>query len=100
MSKVNHIVLLKFKTTTSNEQIEKIFEELLEVTEALPGIENYVSGPNNSPEGLSQGFTHGLVITFQDAAARDDYLSHPDHERFKTAALPFVENVAVVDFDL
>lgn len=100
MAKVQHIGMVKFKDGTSAEQIEKIFADLLDVTEGIPGVENYVSGVNHSPEGLSQGFTHGFVMTFQDAGARDAYLTHPDHERFKTSALPFVENIAVVDFDL
>ena len=42
----------------------------------------------SSPEGLDQGYTHGFVMTFADATARDSYLKHPDHEKFKAAALP------------
>ena len=100
MPKVKHIALIKFKADTTQEQIDKVFEEILEMSESLPGIEDYVSGPNNSPEGLNQGFTHGFVMTFTDAAARDAYLTHPEHERVKVAVLPFVESVAVFDFDV
>ena len=66
----------------------------------IPGIEDYVSGANCSPEGLNQGYTHGLVMTFTDAAARDAYLPHPDHERVKQAVLPHVESVVVFDFEV
>jgi len=100
MSKVKHIVLLKFKSDTTPAQIEDTFNLLLEITEAIPGIEDYVSGENNSPESLSQGYTHGVVMTFSDAAARDAYLSHEEHGRFKTAALPLIETVAVLDFEV
>lgn len=100
MSKVKHIAFLKFKSGTTPEQIDEVFNQLLELSETIPGIEDYVAGPNNSPEGLSAGFSHGFVMTFTDAAARDAYLPHAEHEKFKAAALPFVDNVAVVDFEV
>jgi len=100
MAKVKHIALLKFKEGTAEDQIQKIFDELMELSESVPGIEDYVAGPNNSPEGLSKGYTHGFVMTFTDAAARDAYLPHPEHERFKAGALPHVEDVAILDFEV
>jgi len=100
MSKVQHIALFKFKPETTPEKIDEIFAHLLDITETIPGIENFVSGPNNSPEGLSQGYTHAMIMTFQDSAARDAYLPHPDHEKFKSAALPHIEAVTVVDFEV
>ncbi|MBI3881488.1 MAG: Dabb family protein [Verrucomicrobia bacterium] len=100
MSKINHVVLLKFKEGTTEETVTQIFDQVLELSENVPGIENYTGGPNNSPEGLAQGFTHAFVITFSDAAARDAYLTNADHGKFKDAALPHVENVAIVDFEV
>ena len=98
MAKVKHIALLKFKTGTSEEQIQKIFDEILDLTETIPGIEDHVAGENCSPEGLSQGFTHAFVMTFSDAGARDAYLSHPDRQREKAAHMALVESVVVFDF--
>lgn len=100
MSKINHVVLLKFKDGTTEETVAQIFEQLLELSENIPGIENYTGGPNNSPEGLAQGFTHAFVITFSDAAARDAYLTNGEHSKFKDGALPHIGNVAVVDFEV
>jgi hypothetical protein len=100
MAKVKHIALLKFKNETSQDQIDKVFEDLMDLSETIPGIEDYVSGPNNSPEGLSQGYTHGFVMTFENAGARDAYLPHPDHERFQKVALPLVDSVVVFDFEV
>jgi hypothetical protein len=100
MAKVKHMGLLKFKEGTSEDEINRIFDELMDISENIPGIEDYVSGPNSSPEGLSDGFTHAFVMTFSDAAARDAYLPHPDHEKFKSAALPHIEKVLVVDFEV
>lgn len=100
MAKVKHIALLKFKDGTSQEQIDKVFEDLMDLSETIPGIEDYVSGPNNSPEGKDQGFTHGFVMTFENSTARDAYLPHPDHQKFQTAALPLIDSIAVFDFEV
>jgi quinol monooxygenase YgiN len=100
MPKVKHTVFLKFRDTTTPEQIEQVFNDLLDLSEAVEGIEDYVAGPNNSPQGLSQGYTHGFIMTFADAAARDAYLPHPEHKAFEQKALPLIESVAVVDFEV
>ncbi len=100
MSKVKHIALIKFKEGTSDDQIQKVFDDIMELSENVPGIEDYVSGPNSSPEGLNQGFTHGFIMTFTDAAARDAYLPHPEHERVKALVVPYVETVLVFDFEV
>ena len=100
MAKIKHVGFLKFKEGTSEDEIERIFSELMDISENIPGIEDYVSGPNNSPEGLNEGFTHAFVMTFSDANARDAYLPHPDHEKFKASALPHIEKVLVLDFEV
>jgi len=100
MAKIKHIALLKFKDGTSEQQIEKVFADLMDLSETVPGIEDYVSGSNNSPEGQNQGYTHGFVMTFENAAARDAYIPHPEHQRFMTAAMPHIDSVVVFDFEL
>ena len=100
MAKVKHIALFKFKEGTTQEQIEKIFNDILDVTETVEGVEDYVSGTNNSPEGLSKGFTHGFVMTFSDAAARDAYLAHADHEQVKALLVANIEDGLAFDFEV
>jgi hypothetical protein len=100
MAKIKHIAFLKFKPGTSVEQVDTLMNELLDLSESIPGIEDYVAGENTSPEGKNQGYTHAFVMTFSDAAARDAYLPHPDHERFKANALAHIESVAVLDFEV
>jgi hypothetical protein len=100
MSKVKHIVLLKFKEGTTEEQIGKFFEDVLDLSETVPGIDDYVSGNNCSLEGRNQGLTHGFIMTFSDLAARDAYIVHPEHERFKTTAMGEVETILVFDFEV
>jgi hypothetical protein len=100
MSKVKHIALLKFKEGTSEEQIANIFDNILDITETIPGIEDYVSGPNSSAEGHNQGYTHGFIMTFTDAAARDQYLIHPEHQRVVAHIMPQIESLLVFDFEV
>jgi Stress responsive A/B Barrel Domain len=100
MSNVKHIVLWKFKDGTAEDQINKFFDDLLELSENIPGIDDYVSGANISTEGQNQGLTHGFIMTFTDVAARDAYVAHPEHERFKTAAIPLVDNLVIFDFEV
>jgi len=100
MAKVKHVALWKFKEGTPPEKIDMVLQELLDVSETIPGIEDYVSGANNSPEGMTQGYTHGFVMTFENAEARDAYVSHPDHERAKAVILPHIESVIIFDFEV
>ena len=100
MAKIKHIALFKFKEGTTEEQIQKTFDELIELSENVPGIEDYVAGANNSTEGLNKGYTHGFVMTFTDATARDAYIPHPEHERVKAFVLPLVEEAVVFDFEV
>jgi hypothetical protein len=98
MSAVKHIAIARFKPATSEQQISDFFEAVGRMREHVPGILDYSWGVNDSPEGLSQGFTHALVMTFRDAAAREACLRHPAHEQAKAGILPFVEAVVVVDY--
>jgi hypothetical protein len=92
------VVLVKFRAGQES-QAPALFTALTALKAKLPGMQAYHHGSNSSPEGLNQGFTHGFVMSFADAAARDHYLDHPDHEAVKAKYLPLVENVLVFDFE-
>ena len=93
-----HIALVQFKPGTDPALIKRVFEDLGALHHHVPGIVNYSWGENDSPEGLSQGFTHALTMTFRDAEVRDAYLKHPKHLALKQAALPHLVNIVVVDY--
>ena len=76
---ITHIVLFKFKTTCTEENIQACFTQLAELTQALPIIRSFRWGKYSSDEGLNQGFTHAFIMTFDDRASRDEYLVHPEH---------------------
>jgi len=93
---MNHIVLLSFKDSA---KAAPLFAALGELRKKVPGITSYSHGDYSSPEGLNRGYTHAFVYVFRDAAARDGYLIHPDHEKLKDEFLPFVEQVVAFDFE-
>jgi hypothetical protein len=100
MAKVKHIALMKFKADTADEQIEKAFDDLLDLSETVSGVENFVWGMNNSPEGRNQDYGHGYVMTFTDAAARDGFVASSDRARVMETVTPLLESTIVFDFEL
>ncbi len=99
MRKVHHMVLLSFRPGTAPGVIDGLFAALARLRERLPGVEHFSGGPYASPEGLNQGYTHGFLMTFTGAAARDAYQSHPEHEQVKRDFLPAVAAVVAFDFE-
>ena len=100
MRTVKHIALLKFKPGTSDKDIHKIFTSIGDLKNVIPGILDYNWGPYSSDEGLNQGYTHGFIMTFDNASSRDKYLPHPEHEKVKNSVFPFIEAVVVFDFEV
>jgi hypothetical protein len=96
---VQHIALFRFKDGTGDVVINRAIDDLRCLAEVIPGITQFSIGTNNSPEGLADGLTHGFVMTFKGAAARDAYLPHPEHEKFKAFVLPHIAKVVVFDYD-
>ena len=96
---VQHIALIRFKPGTASAVMEDTFARLHQLRATIPGITALTSGPNTSPEGLAQDHTHGFVMTFQDTAARDAYLPHPEHQQFVQFAVPLIEKITVFDYE-
>ena len=97
---VRHIVVFKYKAGASEDQIRQVTEAFAALQTKIPGIVSFEHGVNNSPEKLSQGFTHVYQVTFTNAAARDAYLPHPAHKAFGEllGRLGVLESVFVVDY--
>jgi hypothetical protein len=97
---VRHVVVFKYKDGTSAEQIEQVTDAFRALQDKIPGIVAFEHGVNDSPEGRNLGFTHVYLLTFEDAAARDEYLPHPEHRAFGEllGRLGILEDVFVVDY--
>jgi hypothetical protein len=103
MARIKHVVLLKFKPGTTPGEVAEAMGDLKAIQKKLPGLLDFTWGPNVSVEGLAKGFTHGFVMTFADAQARDAYLPHPDHEAAKAKIFNLLDGgldgVMVVDWE-
>lgn len=93
-----HVVVFKFKDTTTPAQIEQINNDFKALQNAIPEIIAFEHGKNVSPEGLDQGFTHVYLVTFKDKAGLETYLPHPAHQAFVAKLLPLLEQPFVVDY--
>lgn len=98
LGKVRHVVLFKFKDTATKEQIKAVEDAFRALPSKIPQIRDYEWGTNNSPEGLSQGFTHCFFLTFDTDKDRDAYLPHPDHKAFGQTLGPVLDKVCVIDY--
>lgn len=99
MPAVQHMVILKFKASVPQEKIDTIFSELAGLQSLIPGINRFLGGPYASGEGMHKDFTHGFLMEFSSAAARDVYLPHPEHERVKAMIIPCIDDVIAFDFE-
>jgi len=97
---VKHIVIFKYKPSATPEQINEVTTAFRALKDKIPGIVSFEHGINNSPEGLNKGFTHVYLLTFENVAARDAYLPHPEHKNFGAllGRLGVLEEPFVVDF--
>ncbi len=95
---LRHVVLFAFKSDTTPQQIASVESAALALKDQISEILAYEWGTDVSTENRAHGFTHCVFITFADAAARDIYLPHPAHKSFIEVAMPFLEDVLVLDY--
>jgi hypothetical protein len=97
---LRHVVVFKYRAGTTDEQIRQVTEAFRGLQDRIPGIVAFEHGVNDSPEGRDLGFTHVYLMTFADAAARDSYLPHPEHQEFgrMLGGMNVLEDVFVVDY--
>ena len=97
---IDHIVLFRWKPDAGPAAKADAASGLAALVGKVPGIVRYAAGAQGSPEGKSHHFDWGFVMTFTDAAARDAYLPHPEHQRVVTTLLaPVAQDVLVFDFE-
>jgi Stress responsive A/B Barrel Domain len=98
---IRHVVLVRFKPDTHT---SAIFDALKALQAKMPGIIAITAGSNSSPEGLQRGNTHAFTVDFINAAARDAYLPHPEHQKvgamIVAAAEGGVDGITVVDWEV
>ncbi len=99
---IRHIVLLRPVATATQAELEAALSRIAALRGVVEGILDVRTGVNTSPEGLARGYTHGFVMDFVDAAARDAYLPHPRHKEAGAALVAVAEGGidGILVFDL
>lgn len=95
---LRHVVMFKFKDTSSAADVQKIIEAFEALPSKISQIKAFEWGTNNSPEGVNQGLTHCFLLTFTSEKDRDDYIVHPDHKVFGGIVGPHLDKVTVLDY--
>ncbi|KAG8933636.1 hypothetical protein FRC03_009757 [Tulasnella sp. 419] len=101
-----HIVVFKYKPSTSSEDKLKVANDFLALKDACklvgsssPYISSIRAGSNYSEEGFHKGFEHAFVVEFRNEEERQYYLSEdPAHASFKLSIGQLVEDIFVFDF--
>jgi Stress responsive A/B Barrel Domain len=101
---IRHVVLFKLRNDLNESTSAQIFAALKALQHQMPGITNISAGKDVSPEGLQRGFTHGFTVDFVDAAARNAYLPHPDHQKVGAMIVAATEGgihgIVVLDWEI
>jgi hypothetical protein len=63
----------------------------------IPGILSLIEGHSSSPEGLEDGHDYGFVVTFENAQARDSYLTDARHRVVADAIGESAQRIVVFD---
>jgi len=95
---VRHVVLFKFRDTSSSYEIEHVVSSFMSLKNQVPQIVDMEWGRNISEENHHQGFTHCFVLSYRSIQDLNDYQKHPAHLDFQLILKPHMEKVFVVDY--
>jgi hypothetical protein len=95
---LRHVVLLKFKDGTTDEQVGRIERAFCALPDKIDAIYDFEWGTDVSVENRQQGFTHCFLVTFLSEEDRAKYLPHPAHKAFGKLLGPYLDKVLVIDY--
>jgi Stress responsive A/B Barrel Domain len=99
---IRHAVFLRLRPDATRADIDSTLAALAGLQHKVPGITAISIGTDNSPEGLQRGNSIGFTVDFVDAAARDAYLPHPEHQKVGAMVVALcdggINGVTVVDW--
>ena len=85
---IQHIVLLKWKPGTTDEQIDEVFDQAHSLVE-IDGVERITLGRNRGAD--NHGYTHALIVRLNDEDALTGYLEHPERKRYTAEVIGAIE---------
>ena len=93
-----HTFLFQWQAGVTAEMQERAAREIRGFHGQIPGLLEASYGKNASPRG--QGFTHGGVMKFRDAAALEEYFGHPAHQKLVEWLMPLLKVAAELDYEM
>jgi hypothetical protein len=97
MTMLTHVVLFKFKTETSGEDIQRLAEGLGNLPHVIEEIREFRFGKDIIHSERSYDF--GLISSFDDLAAMQRYQIHPEHQKVLAHVKTITSSVVAVDFN-
>ena len=95
---LKHIVVFEFKADAPSDAAERALEALRALPASIPEIVSLEAGANVVES--ERNYDLGLIVEFENRAALDTYIAHPDHvAAVEKAVKPVLERLAVVDFE-
>jgi Stress responsive A/B Barrel Domain len=92
-----HCFVFRWKPDVTDEQIERVAQEIRGLQGQIPGLlESYV-GRNDSPRG--RGYSFGGVMKFAEKASFEAYGPHPVHQKLLDWLMPLIEPLEL-DFEV
>lgn len=88
---IDHIVLVKFGETTTQEQLQEVVDRFKALKNHLTGIVDIQAGINFSEK--NKGYQIVLSVRFEDQAALEAYGPNPEHQ----AVAAYIREVGRVD---
>jgi hypothetical protein len=92
-----HMFSFRWREGVTEQQKQRVFEEVKALHTRIPGILDSAAGFNTSPRG--KGYEFGGFMKFSDRPAFDVYNAHPVHEELLAWLLPLIDPLEV-DFEL
>jgi hypothetical protein len=99
-AQVHHIVLLWQKLPGNPTHRKQLIEASQQFAD-IPGVKSVSAGRAvlSDRDIVDDSFDVALILSFEDKAALQKYLDHPDHQQAVTDTLqPLVEKIVVYDF--
>ncbi len=94
---VTHLVCWKYKTETSKEECARHLALLLNLPKVIANISSFEAGFDILH--LERSYDTGLVATYPDRKALEDYTIHPAHQEVAAFGKQISANVVSVDFE-
>jgi hypothetical protein len=93
-----HIVMLKFKAGTSEEDAARVTGRFLSLKESIAEILSIECGVHEGDPAKCKGFTHYFRLTFAGEKEKDAYVANPLHKEFSAYFSQFKEDSLVFDY--